>query len=144
MSLNRRKIWLGGAAGGFLWIVWSLIVNMFVIGSGRYEAMQSAGLFLKEPRYRAFEVQWILMLFILAILLAHLYAWVRPTLGPGPKTALKVGALVGFASGFPTNFGTATWAVIPRIFPLGWMLELWVGAIMATLVAGWLYRETNA
>jgi hypothetical protein len=144
MSLNRSKIWLGGAAGGFLWIVWSLIVNMFVIGSGRYEAMQSAGLFLKEPRYRAFEVQWILMLFILAILLAHLYVWVRPTLGPGPKTALKVGALVGFASGFPTNFGTATWAVIPRIFPLGWMLELWVGAILATLVAGWLYRETNA
>jgi uncharacterized membrane protein len=80
MSLNRRKIWLGGAAGGFLWIIWSLIVNMFVIGSGRYEAMQSAGLFLKEPRYRAFEVQWILMLFILAILLAHLYVWVRPTL----------------------------------------------------------------
>ena len=55
--------------------------------------------------------------------------WVRSTLGPGPKTALKVGALVSFASGFPTNFGTATWAVIPRIFPLGWMLELWVGAI---------------
>jgi hypothetical protein len=38
--------------------------------------------------------------------------WVRSTLGPGPKTALKVGALVGFASGSPTNFGTATWAVI--------------------------------
>jgi hypothetical protein len=144
MSLNRRKIWLGGAAGGFLWIIWSLIVNMFVIGSGRYEAMQSAGLFLKEPRYRAFEVQWILMLFILAILLAHLYVWVRPTLGPGPKTALKVGALVGFASGFPTNFGTATWAVIPRIFPLGWMLELWVGSILATLVAGWIYKDSNA
>ena len=62
-------------------------------------------------------------------------------LGPGPKTALKVGALVGFASGFPTNFGTATWAVIPRIFPLGWMLELWVGAILATLVAGRIYRD---
>jgi hypothetical protein len=144
MSLNRRKIWQGGAAGGFLWIVWSLIVHMFVIGSGRYEAVQSAGLFLKEPRYRAFEVQWFLMLFILAILLAHLYVWVRPTLGPGPKTALKVGALVGFASGFPTNFGTATWAVIPRIFPLGWMLELWVGSILATLVAGWIYKESNA
>ena len=84
------------------------------------------------------------MLFILAILLAHLYAWVRPTLGPGARTALKVGALVGFASGFPTNFGTATWAAIPRMFPLGWMLELWAGSILATLVAGWLYRERNA
>jgi hypothetical protein len=108
MSLNRSRIWLGGFVGGVAWIVWSLIVNMFVIGRGRYEEMQSAGLFLKRGRYPAFEVQWILMLFILAILLAHLYVWVRPTLGPGPKTALKVGALVGFASGFPTNFGTAT------------------------------------
>jgi hypothetical protein len=34
-----------------------------------------------------------------------------------------------------------TWAVIPRIFPLGWMLELWVGAILATLVAGRIYRD---
>ena len=73
--------------------------------------------------------------------LADRITWVRSTLGPGPKTALKVGALVGFASGFPTNFGTATWAVIPRIFPLGWMLELWVGAILATLVAGRIYRD---
>jgi hypothetical protein len=144
MSLNRGRIWLGGFVGGVVWIIWSLIINMVVIGRARYEAMQAAGQFLKEGRYPAFEVQWILMLFVLAILLAHLYAWVRPALGPGPMTALKIGALVGFASGFPTNFGTATWAVIPRMFPLGWMLELWVGSILATLVAGWLYRERNA
>ena len=55
---------------------------------------------------------------------------------------------MGFASGFPTNFGTATWTVIPRMFPLGWMLEEWVGSILATLVAGWIYldiyKERNA
>jgi hypothetical protein len=50
--------------------------------------------------------------------------------GPGARTALKIGALVGFASGFRTNFATATWAAIPRMFPLGWMLELWVGSIL--------------
>jgi len=83
MSLNRERIWLGGFVGGVVWIIWSVIINMVVIGRSRYEAMQAAGLFLKKGRYPAFEVQWILMLFILAILLAHLYAWVRPTLGPG-------------------------------------------------------------
>ncbi len=101
MSLDRPRIWQGGAAGGMVWIAWSLVVNMLVIGRGRYEAMRSEGLFLQRGRYPAFEVQWILMLFILAIVLAHLYAWLRSTLGPGPKTALKIGALVGFASGFP-------------------------------------------
>jgi len=27
------------------------------------------------------------------------------------------------------------------MFPLGWMLDMWVGAILATLVAGWVYKE---
>jgi hypothetical protein len=141
MGVNRGRVYLGGLAGGVVWVLWSLIVNLFVIGRGRYEAMQSGGQFLRQARYPFFEGQWIVMLFILAILLAHLYAWVRQTLGPGPKTALKVGALVGFAAGFPTNFGTAAWAPIDRIFPLGWMLEMWVGSILATLVAGWVYKD---
>ena len=27
------------------------------------------------------------------------------------------------------------------LIPLGWMLEMWGGAILATLVAGWFYKE---
>jgi hypothetical protein len=40
----------------------------------------------------------------------------RPTLGPGARAALKIGAAVGFDSGFPP-----------------------VRSILATLVAGWIY-----
>ncbi|MBZ5705021.1 MAG: hypothetical protein LAN63_06680 [Acidobacteriia bacterium] len=141
MGVNRGRVFLGGLVGGVVWNIWSVAVQFLIIGMGRYQAAQNSGQFLKEPRYPAFQVQWIVLLFILAIILAHLYAWVRQTLGPGPGTALKVGFLVGFAAGFPTNFGTATWAPFERMFPLGWMLELWVGAILATLVAGWLYKE---
>ena len=28
-----------------------------------------------------------------------------------------------------------------RALPFGWMIELWLGAILATLVAGWLYKD---
>jgi len=141
MGVNRGRVWLGGLAGGAVWVIWSFIVGFLIIGMPRYQEAQNTGLFLKEPRYPAFQAQWIVLLFILAIIVAHLYAWTRATLGAGPKTALKVGALVGFMSGFPTNFGTATWAPIDRAFPMGWMLELWVGSILATLVAGALYKE---
>ena len=141
MGVNRGRVFLGGLVGGVVWNVWSVAVQFLIIGMGRYQAAQNAGLFLKQPRYPAFQLQWVVLLFILAIILAHLYAWVRQTLGAGPNTALKVGFLVGFAAGFPTNFGTATWAPFERMFPLGWMLEMWVGAILATLVAGWLYKE---
>ena len=106
-----------------------------------YEAMQKQGLFLKEPRYPLFAAHWILLLFVMSILLAYLYALSRATAGAGPKTAAKIGMIVGFCAAVPGNFAQATWSPVPRILPLGWMLEMWGGAIIASLVAGFLYKE---
>jgi hypothetical protein len=141
MNMNRSRVWLGGLAGGVVWLIWSLLVGRFIIGDARYTAAQNAGLFLKEPRYSFFVGQCIVILFVLAIIVAHLYAWTRQTLGAGPGTALKIGFLVGFAAGFPENFAQACWSPIERVFPLGWMLDMWVGSILAALVAGWLYKD---
>jgi hypothetical protein len=44
------------------------------------------------------------MLFVLAYIIAWLYASARTTQGAGPKTAAQIGLLVGFAAGFPSNF----------------------------------------
>jgi len=97
--------------------------------------MQQKGLFLAQPRYHLFAVEWIALLFVMSILLAHLYAWSRATAGPGPRTALKIGMIVGFCAGVPGNFGQAAWSTVPRLLPLGWMLDLWGGCIVATVVA---------
>lgn len=139
-AINSKRVVLGAVAGGVVWFVWSMIINFTVLGP-RYEAAQQAGQFLKEPRYPFFVGQWIIILFLLSYILAWLYASARSTLGPGPGTALRMGLLVGFAIGFPLNFSFATWSPLDRIFPLWWMLELWVGAVLATLVAGWLYKD---
>ena len=139
-AINSRRVALGALAGGVVWTVWSMTINLVILGP-RYAEAQSAGLLLKAPRYPAFPVIWIAGLFLLSWGLACLYAWVRATRGAGPGTAVTVGLLVGFAAGFPCNFATATWAPLARTFPLWWMLELWVGAVLATLVAGWLYRD---
>jgi len=141
MGVNRSRVFLGGLAGGVVWFVWSFLVGQFVIGNARYLAAQNAGLFLKESRYPFFIGQWFVILLVISIILAHLYAWTRNALGPGPGTALKIGAFVGFAAGFPGNFAQAAWSPIERTFPLGWMLDIWGGCILATLVAGWLYKE---
>ncbi len=103
MHLNRSRIWLGGLAGGVVWNLWSFLVYRHITGA-RYVVAQNSGLFLKTPRYPFFVGQWIVLLFILAIAVAHLYAWARQGLGPGPGTALKIGFLAGFFAGFPENF----------------------------------------
>lgn len=139
MRLNHARVWLGGIVGGVVWTAWSFFIGMRQVPF--YEAMQKQGLFLKESRYPLFAVQWIVLLFVMSIILAYLYAWSRNTAGPGPKTALKIGMLVGFCAGVPGNFAQAAWSPVPRILPLGWMLEMWVGMILATLAAGWLYKE---
>ncbi len=139
-AINSRRVGLGALGGGVVWTIWSMVVNVAVLGS-RYMAAQNAGLLLKNPRYPFFLGYWIVTLFLLSYILAWLYASVRATRGAGPRTAATVGLLVGFAAGFPSNLGTATWAPLDRIFPLWWMLDLLVGAVLATLVAGWIYRD---
>ena len=140
MAFNRGRIWLGGLAGGVVWNAWSFFIYRFITAN-RYVAGQNAGLFLKTPRYPFFTGQWIALLFILSIAVAHLYAWSRQSLGPGPGAALKVGFLAGFFAGFPSNFAEATWFPGGRGLPFGQMVEMWLGAILAALVAGWLYKE---
>jgi hypothetical protein len=139
-AINKRRVWLGTLAGGVVWTVWSVVVNTVLLAP-RYAAAQNAGLLLKQPRYPLFLLYWIVTLFVLSYILSWMYVSVRGVFGPGPVTALRVGFLVGFVAGFPINLSIATWAPFDRIFPLGWMLDLWVGAMLATLVAGWLYRD---
>ncbi len=139
-GVNTRRVVLGPIAGGVVWSIWSTLVNALILGS-TYLAAENAGQLLKQPRYPLFLAYWFVTLFVLAYILTWLYVTVRGTLGPGPVTALRVGFLVGFASGFPLSLTLASWAPFDRHFPFWWMLDLWVGAILATLVSGWVYRD---
>jgi hypothetical protein len=139
-AINMRRVALGAVAGGVVWVLWSMLINRVLLAH-RYTAAQEAGLLLKAPRYSFFIGYWIVTLFLVSYILAWLYASARATLGAGFGTALKIGLVGGFIAGFPSNLSSATWARFDRIFPLWWMLDLWVGAAAATVIAGWLYKE---
>jgi hypothetical protein len=142
-AINTRRVALGAIAGGVVWAVWSTIVNLVILG-GRYAELQKARRIVVEPRVPFFVGLWFLVLFALAWVVAWLYASVRATRGAGPRTALEVGILVGFAAGLPINLSNAAWSLSGRVVALWWMADLWVGAILAALVAGWLYRDEAA
>ena len=139
-QINTRRVWLGALAGWVVWMIWSGIINMGILAS-RYAEAQQAGMLLAQPRYGFFMPAWFIVLFLLSAVLAWVYAGVRLTYGPGRETALKVGILVGFVAGFPMAFSGAAWSPLSRIFPLWWMLELWVGSVLSGYVSAWLYRE---
>jgi len=139
-AVNKKRVALGVLAGGVVWGIWSMLVNAVFLGS-RYAAAQEAGQLLKQPRYPLFLAYWFVMLFLFTYILTWIYLSLRITLGPGPKTALRVGFLVGFAIAFPINLSVATWVPLDRVFPLWWMLDLWLGSILATFVSAWLYRD---
>ncbi len=140
--MNSKRILYGALAGGVAWTIWSMIVNMGILGS-TYMAEGSAGHILAQARYGTvtFMVTWIVTLFLLSGIAALLYAAVRTSWGPGPKTALKLGVILGFAASFPINLSVTSWLPLVRTVPLWWMLDLWVGAIIATVVAGFIYKE---
>ena len=139
-GLNSKRIVLGAVTGGFVWIIWSGLINTVFLGQ-RYVVAQDTGTLLGTPRYIFFLPVYFLCLLAISFVLAWLYAGIRTTFGPGPGTALKLGAAVGFAIAFPLNFSTASWMPLSRVFPLAWMIELWVGAILAAIVAGWFYYD---
>ncbi|MBZ5564169.1 MAG: hypothetical protein LAP13_17320 [Acidobacteriia bacterium] len=140
---NARRVALGTVAGGIVWSIWSMLVNALIL-SARYQAAENSGQLLKQPRYPLFLLYWFVTLFLLTYILTWIYVSVRETLGPGPWTALRVGLLVGFAAGFPLSLSIASWAPFDRVFPFWWMIDLWVGAALATLVSASLYKDQQA
>ena len=137
-AVNMRRVALGAVAGWVVWGLWSTFVNLVILGS-HYAVEANSSHLLAQPRYKLFLLYWFVTLFVISWILSWLYASVRATRGAGPKTALTLALAVGFAISFPVNLTLAAFAPFDRILPLGWMLDLWVGAILATLVAGFLY-----
>jgi len=139
-AVNKRRVLLGTIVGGAVWAVWSWVVN-FVLLASQYAAAQTHGQLLKEPRYPLIHVYWVVTIFLLSYILTWIYVSVRATFGPGPGTALRVGFLAGFIMGFPSNLLLTAWATFDRMIALGWMADLWLGAVLATFVSAWLYKE---
>lgn len=137
--MNWKRVLIGGLAAGVLMNVLDVLVGMFLL-SQRYMALQKQGIFLQTPRL-PFVPLWILGMFAAGMILAWLYASVRPRLGPGPKTAVMVGLAVGLLAHVPYPFSMASWGLQGRFIALVWMLSGLLEYVAGTLLAGSLYKE---
>lgn len=147
-AINTRSVQKGALVGGIVFFIWSMLMEfggaIVLVGKERMDIAMNAGWFLKEPRVPVwlFFIVWILCLFVISYGLAWAYAAIRATAGAGPKTALTLGALVGFAAGFPMEFAHGVFQPLTGRYAILWMLEMGVGCILAALTAGKLYKDT--
>jgi hypothetical protein len=138
--VDLRRVALAGLAGGIVWSGWSAFINLGVLQE-RYAAAKEGERLLLEPRYPFYVAGSYVILFILALVIAWLYAWIRPARGKGLLTAVPIGFLVGLVAGLPANYNVVCLVDIDKLFPLWWMLDFWVGSVLAALVAGFVYRD---
>lgn len=141
-NINAKRVLLGGLVGG---VAFTLIDTAFQFGllMQRYKGLQARGIFYEQPKIPFFIGFWILMLFAASIAGTWLYAAAREKLGPGPKTALLIGFVLGLLMGLPTDTALAAWSLAGRYVALVWCIDFVVGMTVATLVGSWIYRPES-
>lgn len=134
--MNKVRIVLGGLVAGVVVNVIETVVHRFLFRS--YEKLG------REPLTMSGAIQlWIIGL-IFGILLAWLYAALRPRYGAGPKTAILAGLYLWIVAGLLVWIGFSPllhWGA--RLMAIGIVTNL-VAYVLAGLVAGYLYREGAA
>jgi hypothetical protein len=140
--MNRNRIILGGLLGGVVLNIISALVNGLVL-MGRYEILGKAGILRTQPR-GAFMPVYQLLLFAVGIALTWLYAVARGKLGPGPKTALKIGLVAGLVTTIPANYAQYAWGYTGGFVSMWWTIDMGLGCALATLAGAWVYKEEAA
>src|SRR5437879_3771112 len=106
-KINTARVIQGGLLAGFVINIISFINNAVIAGP-KLRAAREAGKFLMTPRF-PFYPAWLIAMFLLGLELVWLYAAVRPRFGPGPRTALTVGLVVGLLSALPDHLANGAW-----------------------------------
>lgn len=138
-KINMGRVILGGIVGGIVADLLDFFVDGLWLGPRWTAAMQA----LNHPNFSnsvwiGFDVLGI----VTGIVTIWIYAAVRPRLGPGLKTAVRVGVVVWIISTLVPN---ASFMYVAGLFPkhltlyttLGGLVEVVVG----TIVGAWLYKE---
>ena len=84
---------------------------------------------------------FVTLTFVFGILLVWLYAAVRPRLGPGPKTAIKIGVVIWVLAYFGPLVSMGVMGMLPgRLALIGSIWGL-VEVPLAAVAGAWMYRE---
>ena len=138
--MNTTRIIGGGLLAGLVLNIGEFILNVPVLGTQFDAALQKLGV----PSVSGSTIGlFVVMCFLLGILAVWLYAAVRPRLGAGAATAIKVGLVVWLLAVVWPNVGMAAMGIFPtRLIVIAILWEL-VEIPVAVLVGAWAYKEAE-
>lgn len=136
--MNYGRILVGGLAAGLVLNAIEFVMNTFVLADAMAPVYEQMG--VPEPAGGTVML-FVGFAFLLGLVLAWLYAAVRPRLGAGPATAAKIAGVFWIgAVAFPVT-GWYAMGVMPAGLALIAMGYGLVEFVLAALVAGALYHE---
>ena len=135
-KINYGRILLGGLVAGVVTVFIGFAIHGGLLGS-HYEYFMKTGAMQPAPRMMPLQV---FTQVLSGIFLAMLYVAGRKQFGPGPKTAIMMGILVGLVS-LPGTTALYSYynvgGMIPLMTLVGNVLECTIGM----LIAGVLYKD---
>jgi hypothetical protein len=141
-KISGWRVIAGGLLAGLVLFFEQGFVHMQLLHDAGVELAKAGILRADYETGPAVKVQAILDL-ATGILVAWLYAAVRPRLGAGLQTAILTGLVVWLLAFFQSYAPQALWT--PRLAPgavLGGLGDLF-GLLVGSAIAGWVYSESG-
>src|SRR5690349_8781096 len=109
--MNTKRILLGGLVAGLVMTSLDFITSVPLFGAAWAAVYRTAGIRFENP---AIPIFWIIFDFLAGLLIAYLYAALRPRLGARPRTAI-VAALVVSGVCHVTQWGHIADGLFPAV-----------------------------
>ena len=139
--MNAKRILFSGLLAAVIVVTVEMLIFSVLLAEPMATARAARG--LKEASWGT--TLYIGTVVVLGIMLAWLYAAIRPRFGPGATTALRAGGFLWVATWLiyylwlaPTGRGLLF--LEPRHTAIALLGEL-AGVLLGALAAGWVYRE---
>ena len=136
--MNWKRIWTGALCAGLVFFGLDFLINHVILISA-WRAYGLAG-HLKPFGPHIVPVL-ILKDLLVGFMLMWLYALARPRLGPGPKTAFRMGLVAWALLYVPMSINQWLFDPMPSIIPATYFIAGLVQCWIAIYVAGWQYIE---
>lgn len=136
-GMNWKRVLIGGLAAGAVMNVGDIVLFGFAFPTLWEGALTHLGLDMSGGQ----ELVTFGIEFVFGLLLAFIYAAIRPRFGAGWRTALIAGAVLWLATvlvyaGLVT-FDILQWAFVGRLAAISAVI-----ALLGATTAGYLYRES--